>query len=99
MAASTAHSSPPPAVVKSDFRPGVFDESPANLRILEEQIEKAIYGCRFLTLLAVSGSLVGSLLCFVKRSTISKRVSREANFASKSSFQGSELRIQLESFW
>ncbi|XP_077230501.1 uncharacterized protein LOC143863654 isoform X2 [Tasmannia lanceolata] len=66
MAASTAHSSPPPAVVKSDFRPGVFDESPANLRILEEQIEKAIYGCRFLTLLAVSGSLVGSLLCFVK---------------------------------
>ncbi|XP_077244713.1 uncharacterized protein LOC143884803 isoform X2 [Tasmannia lanceolata] len=30
---------------------------------------QAIYGCRFLTLLAVSGSLVGSLLCFVKGCT------------------------------
>ncbi|XP_077230503.1 uncharacterized protein LOC143863654 isoform X3 [Tasmannia lanceolata] len=80
MAASTAHSSPPPAVVKSDFRPGVFDESPANLRILEEQIEKAIYGCRFLTLLAVSGSLVGSLLCFVK---VKRSISMEKIKAEK----------------
>ncbi|KAK1403035.1 Tetratricopeptide repeat-like superfamily protein [Heracleum sosnowskyi] len=33
---------------------------------LEEGIEKVIYGCRFLAILAVLGSLVGSFLCFIK---------------------------------
>lgn len=33
---------------------------------MEEAIEKAIYQCRFLTLLGVLGSLVGSVICFMK---------------------------------
>ncbi|KAK1365107.1 hypothetical protein POM88_040668 [Heracleum sosnowskyi] len=33
---------------------------------LEEGIEKVIYGYRFLAILAVWGSLVGSFLCFIK---------------------------------
>ncbi|KAJ8448351.1 hypothetical protein Cgig2_021979 [Carnegiea gigantea] len=33
---------------------------------MEEAIEKAIYQCRFLTLLGVLGSLVGSVICFIK---------------------------------
>jgi uncharacterized membrane protein YqhA len=32
----------------------------------ESRIEKAIYDFRFLTLMAIGGSLVGSLLCFLK---------------------------------
>ncbi|MFS8030257.1 hypothetical protein Hanom_Chr17g01531881 [Helianthus anomalus] len=32
----------------------------------EETIEKVIYNCRFLALLAVMGSLIGSFLCFIK---------------------------------
>ncbi|KAF5749115.1 hypothetical protein HS088_TW04G01077 [Tripterygium wilfordii] len=39
------------------------------LEALEEGIEKVIYRCRFLTILAVFGSLVGSFLCFVKGCT------------------------------
>lgn len=35
----------------------------------EEHIEKAIYGCRFMTFLGVLGSLVGSFLCFIKGCT------------------------------
>eukprot|EP00249_Psilotum_nudum_P004534 c18049_g1_i1 orf=440-1387(-) len=33
---------------------------------VEERIEGMIYNCRFLTLMAVGGSLAGSLLCFFK---------------------------------
>lgn len=36
---------------------------------LEEAIEKAIFNCRFLTLIAVAGSLAGSVLCFLKGCT------------------------------
>ncbi|XP_057803743.1 uncharacterized protein LOC131019078 [Salvia miltiorrhiza] len=36
------------------------------LDVLEENIEKVIYGCRFFAILAVWGSLVGSFLCFIK---------------------------------
>ncbi|KAL8266867.1 hypothetical protein R6Q59_004211 [Mikania micrantha] len=32
----------------------------------EETFEKVIYNCRFLALLAVMGSLIGSFLCFIK---------------------------------
>ncbi|KAI3812623.1 hypothetical protein L1987_17334 [Smallanthus sonchifolius] len=35
----------------------------------EETIEKVIYNCRFLALLAVTGSLIGSFLCFIKGCT------------------------------
>lgn len=33
---------------------------------LEARIEKAIYACRFMTFLAIAGSLAGSVLCFLK---------------------------------
>ncbi|CAL1386682.1 unnamed protein product [Linum trigynum] len=36
------------------------------LEILEENIEKVVYRCRFLAILAVFGSLIGSFLCFIK---------------------------------
>ncbi|GAB2272867.1 hypothetical protein Dimus_007684 [Dionaea muscipula] len=45
-------------------------EVPPKLLAVEETIEKGIYMCRFLTLLGVLGSLVGSILCFVKGCTI-----------------------------
>eukprot|EP00268_Persea_americana_P030251 TRINITY_DN29298_c0_g1_i1.p1 TRINITY_DN29298_c0_g1~~TRINITY_DN29298_c0_g1_i1.p1 ORF type:complete len:280 (+),score=28.71 TRINITY_DN29298_c0_g1_i1:337-1176(+) len=40
--------------------------SERRVRALEEGIEKAIYGFRFMTFLGVWGSLLGSLLCFLK---------------------------------
>jgi hypothetical protein len=33
---------------------------------LEAGIEKAIYACRFMAFLAITGSLAGSVLCFLK---------------------------------
>lgn len=33
---------------------------------IEEDLEKAIYRCRFMAFLGVLGSLVGSILCFIK---------------------------------
>ncbi|XP_019701886.1 uncharacterized protein [Elaeis guineensis] len=33
---------------------------------LEEEIEKVIYRCRFMTFLGIAGSLMGSILCFLK---------------------------------
>lgn len=33
---------------------------------LEARIEKVIYACRFMTFLAIAGSLAGSVLCFLK---------------------------------
>lgn len=36
---------------------------------IEETIEKAIFRCRFMAILGVMGSLVGSLLCFIKGCT------------------------------
>lgn len=35
----------------------------------EETLEKVIYNCRFMALLAVMGSLIGSVLCFIKGCT------------------------------
>lgn len=43
--------------------------SPGKAQAIEEDIEKVIYRCRFLTLLGVFGSLIGSFLCFIKGST------------------------------
>lgn len=55
-------------VVESEYKPSMSQESSSGGRLqsLEEGIEKAIYGCRFMTFLAVCGSLLGSLLCFLK---------------------------------
>ncbi|KAH7833047.1 hypothetical protein Vadar_002660 [Vaccinium darrowii] len=42
---------------------------PGKLQEFEEIIEKVVYGCRFLAIFAVWGSLVGSFLCFFKGCT------------------------------
>ncbi|KAF2308769.1 hypothetical protein GH714_017530 [Hevea brasiliensis] len=47
----------------------VFSSKIHNLLAVEENIEKIIYGCRFLAILGVFGSLIGSFLCFVKGCT------------------------------
>ncbi|KAK1568026.1 hypothetical protein Q3G72_019645 [Acer saccharum] len=39
------------------------------LEAVEENIEKVIYRCRFMALLGVFGSLIGSFLCFIKGCT------------------------------
>ncbi|KAK4252605.1 hypothetical protein QN277_014356 [Acacia crassicarpa] len=47
---------------------GVSREKP-RLEAIEEDIEKVIYRCRFLAILGVFGSLIGSFLCFIKGCT------------------------------
>ncbi|XP_007040883.2 PREDICTED: uncharacterized protein LOC18606923 [Theobroma cacao] len=54
------------AATNSELDTGVFQSSPDKLEAIEEDIEKVIYRCRFMTLLAVFGSLTGSFLCFIK---------------------------------
>ncbi|KAJ8755348.1 hypothetical protein K2173_019146 [Erythroxylum novogranatense] len=39
------------------------------LEAVEEDVEKVIYRCRFLAILGVLGSLIGSFLCFIKGCT------------------------------
>lgn len=74
MAASSTHNNPlsshasSPAVM-ADIGSHEFGNFGGKLMNLEENIEKVIYRCRFLTILAVWGSLVGSLLCFIKGCT------------------------------
>ncbi|OMO93726.1 hypothetical protein COLO4_16739 [Corchorus olitorius] len=65
---SAPQSQIPRAATNSKFdTAAVFQASPTdNPQALEETIEKVIYRCRFLTLLAVFGSLTGSILCFIK---------------------------------
>jgi len=41
-------------------------KEPAWIPVTEDRIERAIFNFRFLTLMAIVGSLVGSLLCFLK---------------------------------
>lgn len=69
MTTSWGHSSSP--VIESGIGSdsSVYQDTPGNLEALEENTEKAIYRCRFMTLLGVSGSLVGSFLCFIKGCT------------------------------
>ncbi|CAA7403913.1 unnamed protein product [Spirodela intermedia] len=68
--ASTAPSacSPPPAAAVSDaIGVGVLEPPPSlDVDTLEALVEKVVYSCRFIALLGVSGSLVGSILCFFK---------------------------------
>ncbi|WOH16351.1 hypothetical protein DCAR_0935902 [Daucus carota subsp. sativus] len=52
--------------VVSDIGSHEFENFDGKMIKLEEGIEKVIYGCRFLAILAVWGSLVGSFLCFIK---------------------------------
>ncbi|KAH6783535.1 hypothetical protein C2S52_008494 [Perilla frutescens var. hirtella] len=54
--------------VASDFSSAGVSHNPKRekLEIIEENIEKVIYGCRFFAILAVWGSLIGSFLCFFK---------------------------------
>lgn len=62
----SSRSSSPPAIATDH---GVVQPESRKLQALEEDIEKIIYRCRFLALLGVWGSLVGSLLCFIKGCT------------------------------
>ncbi|KAK3015234.1 hypothetical protein RJ639_007106 [Escallonia herrerae] len=66
----STHNTPLPAHSSSPaIASGEFHQSPGKLQSLEGNIEKVIYGCRFFTILAVWGSLVGSFLCFIKGCT------------------------------
>ncbi|XP_023903455.1 uncharacterized protein LOC112015299 isoform X1 [Quercus suber] len=65
MSTRSVHSSSP--VIESDVQRS--DSYPSFVNSTEEHIEKAIYGCRFMTFLGVLGSLVGSFLCFIKGCT------------------------------
>lgn len=53
----------------SDVGSDVLQNPTSKWEAWEVDIEKVIYGCRFLAFFAVWGSLVGSLLCFIKGST------------------------------
>ncbi|KAL8536588.1 hypothetical protein ACS0TY_011968 [Phlomoides rotata] len=57
-----------PAVASGVSSSAGVSHTPKQTRseILEENIEKVIYGCRFFAILAVWGSLIGSFLCFFK---------------------------------
>ncbi|THG16047.1 hypothetical protein TEA_028946 [Camellia sinensis var. sinensis] len=55
--------------IEPDTGSGPAAGFPGKLQEFEENIEKAIYRCRFLAIFAVWGSLVGSFLCFIKGST------------------------------
>ncbi|GAU15741.1 hypothetical protein TSUD_235540 [Trifolium subterraneum] len=47
-------------------------EMPGKLEGIEEGIERMIYRCRFLAILGVFGSLIGSILCFIKSHRLSE---------------------------
>ncbi|XP_049355765.1 uncharacterized protein LOC125820376 [Solanum verrucosum] len=49
--------------------PAIQSDVDSKLQIVEENIEKVIYSCRFFAILAVWGSLIGSFLCFIKGCT------------------------------
>ncbi|MCO5584229.1 hypothetical protein L7F22_038153 [Adiantum nelumboides] len=61
------HASPPPAPPPPP-PPSYYRPPPQSqfTEMLEAFIERAIFNCRFITLLAVVGSLGGSILCFIQ---------------------------------
>ncbi|RDX99631.1 hypothetical protein CR513_17291, partial [Mucuna pruriens] len=65
---SAAAKNSPPHVASNSV---VTQELPApgKLEAVEESIEKVIYRCRFMAILGVFGSLIGSFLCFIKGCT------------------------------
>ncbi|KAG6687513.1 hypothetical protein I3842_11G074400 [Carya illinoinensis] len=69
MTPSSGHSSSP--VIESDIgsHSSMIRNTPGKSEAVEEGIERAIYRCRFMALLGVLGSLVGSILCFIKGCT------------------------------
>ncbi|XP_028755995.1 uncharacterized protein LOC114715344 [Neltuma alba] len=65
-AVSSAANSSSPAIASNS---GISRKKPWKLEAIEEDIEKVIYRCRFLAILGVFGSLIGSFLCFIKGCT------------------------------
>ncbi|XP_020597153.1 uncharacterized protein LOC110036932 [Phalaenopsis equestris] len=61
---NTSLSSPPP--VASALRADTGSSSAEDSLQWEELIEKGIYKCRFLAFFGVLGSLMGSVLCYLK---------------------------------
>ncbi|XP_022140712.1 uncharacterized protein LOC111011276 [Momordica charantia] len=53
-------------LIQSDFSAAPRTSALEKLETIEEGLEKAIYRCRFMAFLGVLGSLIGSVLCFVK---------------------------------
>lgn len=62
--ATSATASPPTA--SSALQSDVGGSALTIPLLWEERIEKAIYRCRFLTVFGVFGSLMGSVLCYLK---------------------------------
>lgn len=73
VSSSAASPSTPLLDSNSGFDSVVTQEMPWKLDGIEEGIEKVIYRCRFLAILGVFGSLIGSFLCFIKGSTFVAR--------------------------
>ncbi|KAF4374202.1 hypothetical protein F8388_022968 [Cannabis sativa] len=55
----------PPASARTTS-PALYTQPDSKAQVFEENIEKVIYRCRFMALLGVLGSLIGSILCFIK---------------------------------
>ncbi|XP_027360483.1 uncharacterized protein LOC113868786 isoform X1 [Abrus precatorius] len=62
-------SMPPHVAANSSFDSAVTHHLQGKLEAVEEGIEKVIYRCRFMTIMGVFGSLIGSFLCFIKGCT------------------------------
>lgn len=70
VSSSAVNASSPLVASNSGFDSVVsHQEMPGKLEGIEEGIEKVIYRCRFLAIIGVFGSLIGSILCFIKGST------------------------------
>ncbi|XP_020112805.1 uncharacterized protein LOC109727213 [Ananas comosus] len=67
---SSSTRAPPSMAEPSKLRPEFVARPPvdarSDARSLEERVEKVIYAGRFMTFLGVFGSLMGSILCFLK---------------------------------
>ncbi|CAL9127631.1 unnamed protein product, partial [Musa acuminata var. zebrina] len=59
----------PGSAAKPGLRRDAVLDSSGDANDMEEKIEKVIYRCRFFTFLAVAGSLMGSVICFLKGCT------------------------------
>ncbi|WMV43144.1 hypothetical protein MTR67_036529 [Solanum verrucosum] len=62
---STVHV-PSAPVIQSDTDTSMLHIPEEKFEGVEKNLEKVIYSCRFFTILAVWGSLIGSFLCFIK---------------------------------
>ncbi|PKI57271.1 hypothetical protein CRG98_022368 [Punica granatum] len=64
----------------------VYRDSSPQSEFLETEIEKIIYGFRFMTFLGVIGSLVGSFLCFIKMVNGKEKKSSTLKFRAEDSY-------------